>query len=67
MWLGEISWTREGKKSRERPKSTRRRTAEEELKDLGHSWDTIERLAKDRTAWTNFDAALNADRRKGSK
>ena len=32
----------------------------------GHSWGTIERLAKDGTEGRNFIAALNADRRKGN-
>ena len=43
------------------------RAVEAELKDLGHGRGVIERLAEDRTAWRNFVAAQNADRRKASK
>ena len=38
-------------------------SGEAELKGPGLSWDTRERLDKDRTTWRNFVAALNADRR----
>lgn len=51
-----IRWTPEGRRRRRRPK-TWRRTPEAELNNLGHSWDTIERLSTDRTAWRNFVAA----------
>lgn len=51
-----IRWTPAGRRRRRRPK-TWRRTSEAEPNNLGHSLDTIERLATDRTAWRNFDAA----------
>ncbi|XP_041356848.1 uncharacterized protein LOC121374038 [Gigantopelta aegis] len=56
-------WTHKWKRKRGRPKTTWRRTVELEMKETGHSCGTIERLARDRPAWRNFVAALNATRR----
>ena len=51
------------KRRRGRPKTTWRTTVEAELKDLGDTWGTSERLARNRTVWRNLLAALNADER----
>lgn len=58
-----LRWTPEGKRKRGRPKQTWRRTVEGEIKDLNHSWATLERLASDRQQWRTFVAALHATRR----
>ena len=55
-----LHWTPEGKRKRGRPKITWRRTVEAELKDLGHSWATVTKLATDRQKWRAFVAALHA-------
>ena len=44
-----IHWTPLGKRKRGRPKTTWRRTVEAELKNMNHSWGTIQRLASDKT------------------
>ena len=48
--------TPEGKWSRRRPKTNRRRTVEKGLRELNYSWSTIEKLAKDRQRWKDFVA-----------
>ena len=58
-----LHWTPEGKRKRGRPRNTWRRTIETELKDLGHTWGSIQRLAQCRSDWRTFVAALYA--RKG--
>ena len=55
-----MRWTPEGKRSRGRPKTTWRRTVEKGLRELNYSWNTIEKLAKDRQCWKDFVAALCA-------
>ena len=60
-----IHWTPEGKRMRGRPKTTWRRTVEAEMKNMKHSWGTIQRLASDRQAWRSFFAALYASRLDG--
>lgn len=55
-----LFWTADGKRKRGRPKTTWRRTAESELKQLGWSWKEIEKKAKDRTGWRDCVAALCA-------
>eukprot|EP00057_Strongylocentrotus_purpuratus_P015866 XP_011670340.1 PREDICTED: serine/threonine-protein phosphatase 6 regulatory ankyrin repeat subunit C-like [Strongylocentrotus purpuratus] len=60
-----LHWTPEGKRKRGRPKTTWRRTVEGEIKDLNHTWDTIQRLAQDRKEWKTFVAALCARRHNG--
>ena len=55
-----IFWTADGKRKRGRPKTTWRRTAESELKQIGLSWRTVETRAKDRTGWRDCVAALCA-------
>ena len=36
-----------------------------EMKNMNHSWGTIQRLASDRQGWRRFVAALHASRRDG--
>ena len=43
-----IHWTPEGKWKGGRLKTTWRRTVEAEMKNMNHSWSTIQRLASDR-------------------
>jgi hypothetical protein len=38
-----LRWTSEGKRKRGRPKTTWRRTIENEIKERGYTWSTIER------------------------
>jgi hypothetical protein len=38
-----LRWTTEGKRKRGRPKTTWRRTIENEIKERGYTWGTIER------------------------
>lgn len=55
-----LRWTPEGRRKRGRPKTTWRRTIEQELKEMNHSWNTIQRKAMNREEWCTFVAALNA-------
>ena len=57
-----LHWTPEGKRRRGRPKNTWRRTVEEEMKTLHHSWGTIQKKAQSRQEWKTFVAALRARR-----
>jgi hypothetical protein len=41
-----LKWTPEGKIKRGRPKTKWRPTIENEIKERGHTWGTIERKAK---------------------
>ncbi|PIK55536.1 hypothetical protein BSL78_07570 [Apostichopus japonicus] len=50
---------------RGRPKNTWRRTVEGEIKDLNHTWGTIQKLVHDRKEWKTFVAALCARRQNG--
>ena len=60
-----LHWTPDGKRKRGRPKTTWRRTVEAELKEMNHTWGTVERMAKDRHQWRAFVAALHASRHNG--
>ena len=46
-----LKWNPQGKRKRGHPKNTWRRDAEAEMKSWGHTWNTLERLAQDRTRW----------------
>ena len=74
MWLGHVlrkpseimrkvalRWTPEGKRKRRRPKTTWRRTIENEIKERGYTWGTIERKANNRE-WRKLVLALCAMR-----
>ena len=43
-----LRWTPEGKRKRGKPKTTWRHTIENEIKERGHTWGTIERKANNR-------------------
>ena len=49
-----IHWTPEGERKRGGPKTTWRRTVEAEMKNMNHSWSTVQRLASDRQRWRSF-------------
>ena len=53
-------WTPEGRRARERPGRTWRRSMEEELRDGGITWGEARRLAKDRNVWRTTTTALCA-------
>jgi len=46
-----LKWNPQGKRKRGRPKNTWRRDVEAEMKSWGYNWNTLERLAQDRTRW----------------
>ena len=46
-----LKWNPQGKRRRGRPKNTWRRDVEAEMKSWGHTWNTLGRLAQDRTRW----------------
>ena len=56
-----IHWTPEGKWKHGCPKTTWQRTVEVEMKNMNHSWGTIQRLASDRQGRKSFMAALYAN------
>ncbi|GFS15403.1 peroxiredoxin-5, mitochondrial [Elysia marginata] len=62
-----VQWKPEGRRKRERPKTTWRRTAEAEAATMGQSWGTLRTLAQDREKWGDFVAALVAHGKKGSE
>jgi hypothetical protein len=53
-----LRWTSEGKRKRGRPKTTWRRTIENEIKERRYTWGTIERKAKNRAEWRKLGLAL---------
>ena len=53
-----LHWTPDGKRKRGRPRTTWRRTVEDEMKAIQHSWGSLARLAQDRRKWKDFVAAL---------
>ena len=55
-----LHWTPEGKWKHGRLKTTWRRTVEAEMKNMNHSWGTIQRLVSDRQGWRSFVASLYA-------
>ena len=57
-----LRWTPEGKRKRGRPKTTWRRTIENEIKERGYTWGTIERKANNRDEWRKLALALCAMR-----
>ena len=54
-----LQWTPEGRRRSGRPKQTWRRTVEAEMKEMGQSWERLQRLARDRDQWRIFVAALH--------
>jgi hypothetical protein len=57
-----LRWTPEGKRKRGRPKTTWRRTIENEIRERGYTWGTIEREANNREEWRKLVLALCAMR-----
>ena len=57
-----LHWTPEGRRKRGRPKNTWRRTVENEMTNLHHTWGSIKKMAQDRREWRAFVAALHARR-----
>ena len=53
-----LHWTGEWKQKPGLPKNTRHRTVEGELKNLRHTWGTIQKLAQNRQGWGTIVAAL---------
>jgi hypothetical protein len=56
-----LRWTTEGKRKRGRPKTTWRRTIENEIKERGYTWGTIERKDNEEV-WRKLVFALCAIR-----
>ena len=46
-----LRWTPEGKRKRGRPKTTWKRIIENEIKERGYAWGTIERKANNSEEW----------------
>ena len=57
-----LRWTPEGNRKRGRSKTTWRRTIENEIKERGYTWGTIERQANNREEWRKLVLALCAMR-----
>ena len=57
-----LHWTPDGKRKRGRPRTTWRRTVEDEMKDMRQTWGSLTKLAQDRSKWRAFVAALNTTR-----
>jgi hypothetical protein len=55
-----LRWTPEGKGKRGRPITTWRRTIENEIKERGYTWGTIERKANNREEWRKLVLTLCA-------
>jgi len=53
-----LRWTPAGKRKRGRPKGTQGRTIEQEMKEIGKTWNNISRLAPDRCDWKKTVEAL---------
>src|SRR5579871_6002493 len=57
-----LTWTPEGKRKKGRPRTTWRRTMEEELCCASLTWDTARRVAQDRGSWKDLVKASCATR-----
>ena len=53
-----LNWNPQGKRKRGRPRNTWRREVEAVTKELGLTWETVEKLAQDRDAWTDLVGGL---------
>ncbi|GFR67787.1 hypothetical protein ElyMa_000259000 [Elysia marginata] len=49
-----LDWNPQGKRSRGRPRGTWRRVRDNDVKDSGHTWDHVKRMAQDRERWRGF-------------
>jgi len=57
-----LRWTPEGNRKRGKPKTTRRRIIDNEKKERGYTWGTLERKANNREVWRKLVLALCAMR-----
>jgi hypothetical protein len=57
-----LRWTPEGKRKRGRPKTTWRRTIENEIRERGYTWGTMERKANNKEEWRKLVLAICAMR-----
>ena len=46
-----LSWNPQGRRKRGRPRNSRRRDVEAEMRKMGRTWGQLEALAQDRPAW----------------
>ena len=53
-----LDWNPQGKRRKGRPKTTWRRTVEQEIKEEGKTWGEVKHLAQNRIRWRAFVAAL---------
>jgi hypothetical protein len=53
-----LDWNLQGKRRRERPRHTWRRSVRNEALEKGKSWSEVERMAGNRTRWRCFVDAL---------
>ena len=53
-----LRWTPEGKRKQSRPKTTWRRTVESEMKEMGQTWNELDKKAKDREQWRKLHVVL---------
>ncbi|GFS21899.1 hypothetical protein ElyMa_006936800 [Elysia marginata] len=49
-----LDWNSQGKRSRGRPIGTWRRVRDNDVKDSGHTWNHVKRMAQDRERWRGF-------------
>ena len=53
-----LRWAPPGKRKRDRPLGTWRRTVEEEMREVGKTWNELGWLAQDRDGWRKFVGAV---------
>ena len=56
-----VRWVPPGKRRPGRPRGTWGRTVETEMKETGCTWNTIGRVAQDRSQWRDLVIALCVD------
>ncbi|GFR81796.1 hypothetical protein ElyMa_005935000, partial [Elysia marginata] len=49
-----LDWNPQGKRSRGRSRETWRRVRDNDVKDSGHTWNHVKRMAQDRERWSGF-------------
>jgi len=59
-----LDWNPQGYGRRGRPKRTWRRTTEDEIRNIGRSWNEVKGTAGDRNVWKLFTDALRSTRSK---
>jgi len=53
-----LQWNPQGQRNRGRPKNTWRRGVEQEMKEAGVKWGSLEAAAQDRAKWKQFVGGL---------